>query len=175
MEVMGGYITVRDVSKPKGESYRVAVERGFDLADLKSAISKATGFAVDDLRLTFNGHTLEHELQPSSTNKNIGAIGLLDDPPKTVHMLLHPKAQKQAIIAAAFKAFVRRAAAASALCVPSPARPVPKLTSLASGRGRDMAFVNSSLEEVERRREAREAEPPPPPRKIDDLLGDSAS
>ena len=39
----------------------------------------------------------------------------------------------------------------------------------------DMAFVNSSLEEVERRREAREAEPPPPPRKIDDLLGDSAS
>ena len=39
----------------------------------------------------------------------------------------------------------------------------------------DMAFVNSSLEEVERRREAREAEPPPPPRKIDDILGDSAS
>ena len=106
--LLDGYITVRDVSKPKGESYRVAVERGFDLADLKSAISKATGFAVDDLRLTFNGHTLEHELQPSSTNKNIGAIGLLDDPPKTVHMLLHPKAQKQAIIAAAFRAFVRR-------------------------------------------------------------------
>ena len=38
----------------------------------------------------------------------------------------------------------------------------------------DMAFVNSSLEEVERRREAREAEPPPQPRKIEDMLGDSA-
>ena len=98
--LLDGYITVRDVSKPKGESYRVAVERGFDLAELKSAISKATGFAVDDLRLTFNGHTLEHELQG---NKLIHEIGINDG--STVHMLLHPKAQKQAIIAAAFKAF----------------------------------------------------------------------
>ena len=39
----------------------------------------------------------------------------------------------------------------------------------------DMGFVNSSLEEVERRREAREAEPPPPQRKIEDMLGDSAN
>ena len=93
-------ITVRDVSKPKGESYRVAVDRAFDLAQLKSAISKATGFAVDNLRLTFNGHTLEHELQG---NKLIHEIGINDG--STVHMLLHPKAQKQAIIAAAFKAF----------------------------------------------------------------------
>ena len=103
MEVMGGYITVRDVSKPKGESYRVEVDRASDLAQLKSAISKATGFAVDDLRLTFNGHTLEHELQG---NKLIHEIGINDG--STVHMLLHPKAQKQAIIAAAFRAFVRR-------------------------------------------------------------------
>ena len=38
----------------------------------------------------------------------------------------------------------------------------------------DMTFVNSSLEEVERRREAREAEPPKQPHKIEDMLGDSA-
>ena len=39
-----------------------------------------------------------------------------------------------------------RAAAASALCVPRrPARPVPKLTSLASGRGRDQLQVRPRL------------------------------
>ena len=38
----------------------------------------------------------------------------------------------------------------------------------------DMGFVNSSLEEVERRREMREAEPPKQPHKIEDVLGDAA-
>ena len=38
----------------------------------------------------------------------------------------------------------------------------------------DMSFVNSSLEEVERRREMREAEPPKQPHKIEDVLGDAA-
>ena len=40
-----------------------------------------------------------------------------------------------------------RAAAASALCVPRrPARPVPKLTSLASGRGRDVPVVSTHVD-----------------------------